>query len=298
MFKTVAGALSAAVIMGGTFTVSYPDNTDAGTFLGGAAHKLIANNAEFTSPGDISLSFGASSITVTYNGSTTLAAGTEFWLQLEQLGENDGDPDSLAGVNQSTWAPIVAVNLGAPDTIDADGVCASASITAVAGGTIGGALASGGVATFDVPRNVIITSAGNDSGATFTVTGTDGYGNAVAENITGANAGAASGKKAFKTVTAVAISTDSAGNVTVGNGDVLGLPFALPGTGYVVQELEDGAAATAGTKVAAVASTATATTGDVRGTYDPSSACNGSKTFTLLIAATDPTYKGVTQYSG
>jgi hypothetical protein len=36
----------------------------------------------------------------------------------------------------------------------------------------------------------------------------------------------------------------------------------------------------------------------VRGTYDPDSACNGTKTFTLLVALTDPTYKGVAQYAG
>ena len=38
--------------------------------------------------------------------------------------------------------------LGAPDAADADGVCATQSVTASA--TINGVLASGGVATFDV----------------------------------------------------------------------------------------------------------------------------------------------------
>jgi hypothetical protein len=298
MFKTITGTLAAAVVAAGTFTVAYPTGTNAGTFLDGAGHTLIANGATFTSPGDISVAFGTSEITVTYNGTTPLAAGTNFYLQLEELGENDGAPDDLSGVYRTVWAPVAAINLGAPDTLDADGVCTSASITAASGGTIGGALASGGVATFDVPRNVVITSAGNDSAKTFTVTGTDEYGNAVVENITGANAGAASGKKAFKTVTAVDIDSNSAGNVTVGTGDVLGLPVALPDTGFVLGELEDNQAASAGTLVAAVASTASATTGDVRGTYDPDSACNGTKTFTLLVALTDPTYKGVAQYAG
>jgi hypothetical protein len=79
---------------------------------------------------------------------------------------------------------------------------------------------------------------------------------------------------------------------------VLGLPVALPQKGLVVGEMEDGAAPTAGTLVAAVRSTATATTGDVRGTYDPNSAANGSKVFSLVATLPDPSDKGVTQYAG
>ena len=55
--------------------------------------------------------------------------------------------------------------------------------------TINGALADGGSVTFDQPRNVIITSAGDDSGDTFTVTGTDETGTAQTEDITGADTG-------------------------------------------------------------------------------------------------------------
>src|SRR5262249_54376301 len=49
-----------------------------------------------------------------------------------------------------------------------------------------------------VARNVRITSGGNDTGITFTVSGYDVYGFPMSEAITGANAGIASGKKAFK----------------------------------------------------------------------------------------------------
>ena len=47
-----------------------------------------------------------------------------------------------------------------------------------------------------------------------------------------------------------------------------------------------GAAPTAGTIVAGVttAGGSTATTGDVRGTYDPNAACDGSKVFELILA--------------
>src|SRR3546814_11170811 len=78
-----------------------------------------------------------------------------------------------------SWSNICAVNLGAPLTADADGVCASQAITAAAGGTINGAFATGGVATFDVPRNVV---AAWTTAAVLTVTGTDAYGNALVDS--------------------------------------------------------------------------------------------------------------------
>lgn len=51
--------------------------------------------------------------------------------------------------------PASRVLIGAPDAADADGVAASQSVGAGASFTVNGALASGGVATFDVPRNVV-----------------------------------------------------------------------------------------------------------------------------------------------
>jgi hypothetical protein len=60
------------------------------------------------------------------------------------------------------------------------------------------------------------------------------------------------------------------------------------------------ASASAGTFVAglSVNTISTATTADVRGTYDPSAACDGSKAFELLVNLSDPTFKGVPQYDG
>lgn len=104
---------------------------------------------------------------------------------------------------------------------DADGICLSQ--TPAAGGvqslTINGVLAAGGVATMDVARRVSITSAGNDSGRTFTVTGTDRYGKTQTEAITGPNTTTVIGAKDFKTVTSITIDDNSAGAITVGSGD-------------------------------------------------------------------------------
>ena len=104
---------------------------------------------------------------------------------------------------------------------DADGICQSQ--TPAAGGvqnlTINGTLASGGVATLDVPRHVSITSAGNNSARTFTITGTDRYGNAITETIGGPNATTVAGAKNFATVTQVTVDDNTTGAVTVGSAD-------------------------------------------------------------------------------
>lgn len=290
-FDIVETTLASAVANAATFTVSYPTNRDEGDYTGGYDHKAFS-----TTYGDIaaSFAFGASNVTVTNNSGVTLAAGTKIWVQLDRLGRNDIQNVSVADPDKMTGASLYVVNLGAPDTADANGVVESQAITAAGGLATGinGALASGGVATFDVPRNVVAAWTGT---AVLTVTGTDAYGNTVVESS--ASGTSLAGKKAFKTVTGVSVSADVTG-ATVGTGDVLGIPVFIPGTGHVIAELEDGAAATAGTVVAGVRTTATATTGDVRGTYDPNSAMDGGKVIQLIVAVPDPSDKGVAQYAG
>jgi hypothetical protein len=103
-------------------------------------------------------------------------------------------------------------------TADPNGISVAASISGAANLTIGGALASGGSVTMDCPRNVTILSAGDDSGITFTVTGTDESGTAITEVITGADTDTATGSSFFQTVTQIATSGSSAGNVSAGSG--------------------------------------------------------------------------------
>lgn len=73
--------------------------------------------------------------------------------------------------------------------------------------------------------------------------------------------------------------------------------FATTGAldGYIEIEPTDVAS---GTFVAGVQTAPTATTGDVRGTYDPEDACDGILAFSLLALVPDPTYKGVDNYDG
>lgn len=119
-------------------------------------------------------------------------------------------------------------------------------------------------------RNVTLTSSGDDTGATFTVQGFDCYFYPMTEVITGANAGAAVGKKAFKYVQSITpAGTLAAGPATVsaGIGSVFGIPIRVDHLGDMFV-FWNNAVQSNGTFVAAVTTDpATATTGDVRGTY-------------------------------
>ena len=109
---------------------------------------------------------------------------------------------------------------------DADGISLSQSPAGAGNLTITGALASGGSVTLTVAQRVSISSAADDTGRTFTVTGKDADGKSITDAITGANAGAAAGVKYFKVITQIAVDAATAGAVTAGvfsaNGGVSG----------------------------------------------------------------------------
>jgi hypothetical protein len=180
-------------------------------------------------------------------------------------------------------SPINVYNV-VPATLDADGICAQQTLAAAGNALLNGALASGGTVTLDVPRIVIIDAAGAAT-AVLTVTGTDVYGIPMSEAITLNGTTAVSGKKAFKTITSIAASA-AATDFFVGTGDVFGLPIRANSRNYVLTAW-NGAFVTTGTFVAADATTATTTTGDVRGTYAVPDASDGTKRLTAWVFVLD-----------
>jgi hypothetical protein len=179
---------------------------------------------------------------------------------------------------------------------DADGYATAQAVAAAGNLTLNGALA--GVA--DVARGVVVKSASaSDTAQTATFYGTDIHGKPCVETITLTGATAAPGKKAFKTVTRIALSAVTVGNVSAGTTDVLGLPFAAA-TKSRVQDVwfNDSKDASATIVVADATSPATATTGDPRGTVDPATACDGLKNVTVVMIPDADNAHGVTQYAG
>ena len=112
---------------------------------------------------------------------------------------------------------VKAVTITA-DTValDADGISAAASVGNNAALVLGGALASGGAVSLSHGRLVTILSAGDDSGISFTVVGTDVDGDAQTESITGANAGTATGSAYFLTISSITAVGNPAGNASAG----------------------------------------------------------------------------------
>lgn len=99
------------------------------------------------------------------------------------------------------------------------------SIT-VSAGTAGAiTVGSYGTATLDVCRQVIVTSAGDDSANTFTVTGTDWNGTPISETFAGANAGVATSVLGYLTITSITSSAAVASTLTIGTNTVAYSPW-------------------------------------------------------------------------
>lgn len=147
-----------------------------------------------------------------------------------------------------------------------------------------GTLMSGGIYTADVPRGIAISSAtGANLSQTFTLTGTDAYGETLTEAIVG-SATSVYTQKAFKTLVSIVASATSAnlvniGTATVAAGVKFGAPVRLGDKGDIMGVFVDGIPETTLTLVTALATTAasTATTADVRGTFSPNTLPDGTK---------------------
>jgi hypothetical protein len=133
----------------------------------------------------------------------------------------------------------------------------------------------------DVPRAVSVTiGTGTIANRNVTINGFDYYGQAMSEVIATGTVQSTTvpGKKAFYQIISASISGALGATIAIGTNDVLGFPVRVTDGGYICHVGWNGSfAIDGGTFVAAATATATTTTGDVRGTFDPSSAADGIK---------------------
>src|SRR3990167_3226633 len=137
---TASGTLSSDVADAGTFTVSYPSRaapelgvTNAGDFLQAFYHQLVINGATLVYPDDFDLSFGTSNVTVTNKTGGTWSSGAAWTIGLDTAGKKvfgANVSDKAVVMARTARADTVLVSLGAPDILDANGICASQSIAA------------------------------------------------------------------------------------------------------------------------------------------------------------------------
>jgi hypothetical protein len=201
----------------------------------------------------------------------------------------------------------VIVSLGAPATLDADGIWDGVTI----GTTVKSFSSANYKTTFDGSSTSLTTTAGKidakygrnlsctgnaSTDQVVTITGRDYLGQVMKENFTLSGTGVIAGKKAFKYVD-TATTTIGTGGTTldVGWGNLLGVPYKAQ---ILLSDTEDNVAA-AGTLTAGVATDPqTATSGDPRGTFTPASACDGSIVYELRYVCDTTNLHGFAHYNG
>ena len=107
---------------------------------------------------------------------------------------------------------------GAGLTVDADGIAASQTPGGAGNFTLNGALTSGGTYTASSlgTRQLSFTSGSDESGDSYTVTGTLYDDSADTEVVVGPNATTVNGAKAWKTISQIATSGAATGAITIG----------------------------------------------------------------------------------
>lgn len=135
------------------------------------------------------------------------------------------------------------------------------------------------VLALDCARAVTISGAATTVVATtLTVSGYDDYEQPMSQVLTGPTGTAAvTTTKAFRYVSSVAASTNTVSNISIGTSDTIGLPVRADAFEYVTVKYNSALVTSSAGFTAAVTSTATTTSGDVRGTYALQTASNGSR---------------------
>jgi hypothetical protein len=266
---TVSAMLSGDPIVLGMYVSGA--NVTAGTYI-----TAFGTGTGGTGTYTVSVSQTAASATVVGAGNALLGDPSPMSLGIGPLGRVyvfDVVPLAAATNNiAASQTPTVAGNL----TLTAGtGV---KSVTRADGTT---------VLQLDCPRALSVTTGtGTTTSSNFTISGYDIYGQAMSEVIASGTVASTTtnGKKAFYQITTVNGSAATTSTIVVGTTQLIGMPVRVLDGGYLAHVgWNSGFAIDSGTLAVAVTTAATTTTGDVRGTFSPSSAPDGIKRLVLAI---------------
>ncbi len=132
-------------------------------------------------------------------------------------------------------------------------------------------------------RALQVAGSGATTG-TVQVKGRDYLGQSMVEQFTLNGTTPVLGQKCFRYVDAITYTATAGINLLVGTQNRLGVPYRVQTTA-ITNELLNGSTTAAGALVVGSTAVQTATTADPRGYYTPSTAPNGSNTYTLLYFA-------------
>ena len=144
--------------------------------------------------------------------------GSNFVGTIKAFNQNDISPSSISKKmikELRSFAPISAFS-GSNSVTNEGSISAVTSLPSAGNIMINGTLASSGKVTLNIPRKISLTSSGNDSSRTFTVTGTNSKGEPLIENLQGGDSETVLTKGNFKTITQILIDGATAGNVSAG----------------------------------------------------------------------------------
>lgn len=128
------------------------------------------------------------------------------------------DEDGVVAGQTMSASEVCAMDGALVSGYDADGLVTTSKPTAAGTMAMTGALKTSSTLTqFSSERYLCITSAGDDSGVTFTITGTNKEGHAIQDFVTGPNTMMIASNLKFMTVTNISISAAATGNITIGS---------------------------------------------------------------------------------
>jgi hypothetical protein len=217
---------------------------------------------------------------------------------------NDAQGNAAPADVGANWTPFCNISIGNLPTNGPAAVSTTYVVNAAGAGTVAGAAVPLNTATnglvvvglnggnalvvTDFPRALTYVSSSASDTGTILLTGYDQYKSLQTELITLNGTTPVPGKKAFVYIQSVTpVSATLVGNLSIGTSQIFGLPMAAdPGSFDASWKVIAGAqTADAGTFVFADRTNpATSITGDVRGTYSPAAAPNGSTIYFLNYA--------------
>lgn len=231
--KTISAALAATLVQSGTVAFTYPDGYNKGDFVTFGAELVTDTGDVFTAQaGQITVSLGDTTATVTFQAATSIAAGTGVILQLKTAGVEKFVElrEQKTKISHAVATEKLQINLGNPAAEDTDGIANDLSATTTAqsytlSDCVTAFINAGGY--LDVPRNVTATgTSGSDH--VITVTGEDIYGDVMIETLTLSGTTKIVGDKAFYKITAIDAAAGASGDTfDLGWGVKLGLPLFL-----------------------------------------------------------------------
>lgn len=296
--NTTTGPITSGTAM--TLVTVAPGNAVAGTPSIATGVPLIPLGSSTVTTAAIALDFGFTTGTTTAASSSVVVVNTALfstgqWIAIGGAG-NSGKTATLltqvTGFTNATTMTISPVALGSLTNAPIGSANLWNNLTPPStqfgpatstAGAVSPYVAGGMFRVFNPPEALsrtiaIATTNTSGAGGAFIVSGWDIYGQPMSESITVAAGTTASayGKKAFKYIKNVIPQfTDATGSYSVGVSDVFGFPIRMDRYEYLNFCYSGINASNTSGFIAAVLSTATNTTGDVRGTLQVSTVGSG-----------------------